>query len=1280
MSDEAPGQDSQHLPTPSKRVLKRILGTRLAAFLAWTLLASGLVLLGLRASMNLVPLLEGEANTWLQERFDARLFGLRADWRGVTPRLHIHSILFRRGAIEDVQVDFDLGSSLRTLSPRISAFEIANAKINFPEDFDLINFLLEQEGQSDLMSMFEDVEFLSGNLAMQVGEYSEALELRWSMQAGGMNRGRIELLPQGHASGEGLVMCYDFDQGLLDRRFQGTIWADGQLVVPDSFTSLLGTSGAISSLDAELSVLDGRLSVLAKADVRNLRMGSYLIDHLELLAKGKGTPWLVEAELDKALFHSGDVSLDLAGTLFSFHEDRQWNFNFPALLFQQLAGFVAASARNETALARWSERFAPKGKLFEIIGRKSKGKPLILTAGFQGLSADSWMGSPAIEQLDGRLVFAAGRARAIVESSVATIELPSVFDQSFEGGRTSGEVWAMFLPQYAGIRGFDLRSEVPRGGGLVINLSYSGPRDPNERQISGRIAAQGLVAEDALTFLPKRLDQGIKNWLRQGVRGGVLDSGEILLSGYVRRRPDVPSLSMELWLDWVDGVLAYHPQWPVAQAVSGRLELAAGSLKGHVKQAMVLGALIEDLRIEMPWKGRRFDLSDAGALPADVLAELIGSAGFGSVALRKVGEVDAQGQVAYRMSASLPLDFESSGIEFALDLNLDGVDLNLTQGVGSRSEVALTELAGQLAYRFPGRFSGEGIQGFLFGQPATLSIRTDSSSFDEDRPVQIEIGSRIDHGVLNALSGRVLPLTGAADYVALIELDPKGQVSPRVRLRSELRGIEAHIPGGLGKLEDESALLLMDLTIEEGLRSGEAVFSLAERVGGLLTWRNLGATAPQVYGTLAFGPEHSEVEMARQDARDLRILGSLPELVWSDLRGFASVPNDFPPVEVSIENLELRRLTLGQIMLENLIIDGSIGDAGVDLSFAGESLEGTWVSVPQDISQLEFSHIHLQPWGQDETRAADMIEDLDLKSLPEVDMAAQSIKIGANDYGAWRFGLRQLDDGVRLVNLQAESRGLTIRAEQDLIWRQLGDGAHETRFVGELTTGDFADAMAQWGFAPSVEAERAQLNADLHWPEVPWQPKLEALTGEMSLVIRRGRFRDFDPGAGMKLLSLLDFNAFISRLTLDFSDVFGEGVAFDEVNVKSQFENGRMRLLGPAKIDGNGGQFRISGSIDLETQALDNQLEATLKISRSLPWLATYLALLGNPVTGLSVVVAERVLRDRIEDVSTARYYVTGTLSEPVFSLTEVEEPEPIPEELIDPDGSNEEPSTARHP
>jgi uncharacterized protein YhdP len=47
-----------------------------------------------------------------------------------------------------------------------------------------------------------------------------------------------------------------------------------------------------------------------------------------------------------------------------------------------------------------------------------------------------------------------------------------------------------------------------------------------------------------------------------------------------------------------------------------------------------------------------------------------------------------------------------------------------------------------------------------------------------------------------------------------------------------------------------------------------------------------------------------------------------------------------------------------------------------------------------------------------------------------------------------------------------------------------------------------------------------------------------------------------------------------------------------------------------------------------------------------LPWYGIYLAL-ANPLVGLGVVVGERVLRKPIEQFSTAKFAITGTLDDP---------------------------------
>ena len=47
----------------------------------------------------------------------------------------------------------------------------------------------------------------------------------------------------------------------------------------------------------------------------------------------------------------------------------------------------------------------------------------------------------------------------------------------------------------------------------------------------------------------------------------------------------------------------------------------------------------------------------------------------------------------------------------------------------------------------------------------------------------------------------------------------------------------------------------------------------------------------------------------------------------------------------------------------------------------------------------------------------------------------------------------------------------------------------------------------------------------------------------------KGRFVDIGEGSGaVRIFSLLNFAAIAKRMTLDFSDVFGKGISFDQIH------------------------------------------------------------------------------------------------------------------------------------
>ncbi len=1220
MPDDAITQASERSQKRFHNGLKTLFGSRTASAVAWSVFIVGIGFFLLRAGMMMTPFFEARANAWLDDNaFNARLTGLQGAWHGMTPTLRVKRIEVEQGVIEDLVVELDLARSLLALAPRINALQIGGADITFAEDFDLIERLANASGRMRLTSILGSAEYLSGNLSVRVGAQDGAMLVQWILYSGTEHRGRVWLRaktddPEGNDTSEALVFGFDLDRGPSLTQVEGALWAKGALRIPDAFASLTGLAGTISALDARVRVSKQQVTASVNVDAEQLRVGDYLIDAVDVFARGAGTPRLITGEFQQARLRRGQHSLDFSGTKLAFEDMKDLFLQVSDQDMQSLTQFAALSAMRETLVVRWLTRFQPAGRLERTSLHARAGSPLTLVTNLEDFSCVSWMGSPALRNVSARAVYAHSAARMLIDSKDAGIELARLFAEEIMLAEATGEVWVRFLPNYVGVQGRDLRAT-----------------------------------------------------------GGEIEQGEIVLSGYVRRQPPVPTMRVEMWLDWRDGELLYHPRWPLARSVSARVALQGGTMSGQLERARLLGMQVEDMTVEMPLGATSVHLRDAGQLPADGALRLLVDSPLGDMLPLARDQLEAGGLVEYELATKLPFKLNRDDFELDLRLRLQDLDVSIESANDASERLSLTELNGVIEYVFPNDLNSDGVDGTMFGQAVNAVFSSGPSSFGAGDRLQAEIRSRISAEFLRPYLGGFAHIDGEMGFAAHVEMDAFGEAAPRVRLASDLAGMRINLPPGLGKNASETAPLLVDLELTHGLAAGKALFSLQKRIGGMLAWQ-AGGEGQEVSGAIALGAEHSRMDVLGSFKSGVRIFGKLPSMTLDELRSWTSgtdAGSSLP--DLHFEALTLDGVDLGSFSLGEVSMDGVLSADAVELAFQGESLAGSWMRAPEGVNQVSLARLHLA--STDESGSAGvggLLADIDLASLPKVDALIESLQLGDKDYGAWRFGLRQIEDGVRFVGLEAESRGLSIRATDDFIWRKLPDGTHDSRFVGELATDNLAEAMAGWGFAPSVEAERAVLIADLHWPDAPWKPKLAVIDGDIDLTIRRGRFRDFEAGAGMRLLTLLDFNAFLQRLTLDFSDAFGEGVAFDEVQVKSHFDTGTMHMVEPVKIDGNGGRFRIDGSINLVTGELDNQFEATLKISRSLPWLAGYMALLGNPVTGLSVVVGERILRDRLEDFSTARYSVTGTLSEPVFSLAEVEPPEPLPAE-ISPEGMSPE-------
>jgi uncharacterized protein YhdP len=129
-------------------------------------------------------------------------------------------------------------------------------------------------------------------------------------------------------------------------------------------------------------------------------------------------------------------------------------------------------------------------------------------------------------------------------------------------------------------------------------------------------------------------------------------------------------------------------------------------------------------------------------------------------------------------------------------------------------------------------------------------------------------------------------------------------------------------------------------------------------------------------------------------------------------------------------------------------------------------------------------------------------------------------------------------------------------------------------------------------------------------------------------------------------------------VTLDFRDIFSEGFAFDEIAGEVGIERGiastdNFRIQGPAA------RIAMSGEVDLarETQKLHVRIVPSLSDSVSIAG-----ALIGGPVAGVATILAQKILKDPLDQIFAYEYSVTGTWAEP--QVSKIDRPAPAATEV----------------
>ena len=1254
--------------------MHRLILRPLLVFLTLAMLVVALFQISGRLMFSLLDELELTANQWLSAQ-QIRLSGLTGDWRGLNPVLRIDRIDLPGGYIAGVYLEVDWLESLirnRVVAQRLT---VSDGYVMLEQtqegwrmlgatgeaNFDLTEFIYH----SDQLVLASRIGFI----AKDIDSASIAAELTVRYEAsnrGGVHRHRLTI-------GNSPAQCKGNCTASFELDLAEKIWfvqepvqsfkADvDNLVIP---RALLGVSSLrIESLAAQWQRVGKEsrgIGSIAFADV-HLPDGAMLAGGASVATRGEQESH--RAELVDVHVARGDerwelppIWLNYSAGLVEFWLDR---------LELGVAGtFVGEALSMQMAAGRWLQALELDGEALNVRGY-ARLAPLQIgyAATIQDLNLNGYRGSPYIRGGAGEFMGHLRGAQMQLNARSMDTQFPETFHQRWLMDECQGLVQAWFRGKYFGLRGQNLRAEID-GTRVAGGFAVSRPPERYEQRLSVLINLDRTSVQRAKSYVPYKLPAGLPEWIDEGPRSGQLSDVKFAYHGQLHTRPFELGRRVELSARITDGQVRYHQDWPHLLELDGTVAVAGKTVRIEVDRGVMGESRIDGSVVVLGDNAAYADVDLVTTTTVPRALNFVRTTPLATWMEFITPDWTGGGELTLAGSMHIPLKLMGVGEhigevpggedELALDLTigLNGVDLALPA-----YRVNLNKMTGELAYEYPFQLDGDDVAGEIFGYPAKFASRADVDTVTFTVIGQASYGDVLDLLDLQDPGGMV----GGFDFDAELHIEMGTEEITRLEVVTDLTGLGLDLPGEYSKLPEESRPTELDLRFLDDYQA----FSF--RHGAATGWLHV-AEVP-LRGAVGFSSAPPMVDVS---VNELVLAGrierfSLDEVVPDGDEDVAL------PIPVRLVALQVGRIDVEELHFPDAILDGYIAPDELQITIASPMLNGTVALKGDDPLQLTLTDIVL-PANPSE---GDPLDVSLMAELPRADVQVDRFQVGDVNYGRWQFKLMPEVGGIRLAELTARVRDVDIASPTGVFWQAEPNRSY---FEGTMTAGNLEEVLPLWGYAPSLATRKASLSAKFDWRGSPGNVDLERLVGQAEFSAEEGRFSDVETGSGaMRILSLVNFSTLAKRLNFDFSDVTGRGVSFDELSGVARFDEGTLTFIEPMEVNGSGSRIRIAGQVDLESGALDNEMIVTLPVNKSLPWYAAWVAL-ANPLAGVGVLVGERVLRKPIEQFSSAKYAVGGTLDEPEVKFvgvwdTSINEPQTAEAPAAeDDDGETESPT-----
>lgn len=1239
---------NQPKPSFSQR-FSRVVLRPLFVFVTFAVVLMAILQAGGRFTMSVIHVFEDELNAVLQTQ-NISVAGLRGDWRGLNPRVSVESVVFPAGQIARMELELHVLESIFRSTWVPHTLVVAGAEVHLEQAAQgwRLRGMGEQPLQFSLDGLLRHSDHLAGRLDVllhpRVGEVARMQADLKMINREGVHFAQLGVWNAAAASQRLQLAFWQTETVLAQGGMTATL--SGSLELPVALTGLsdfvlevsqgvwseqLGKGdGALElafdglSLSADGQSLSGHVQFAADRNAERLRFSSSPLT----LQAGSDQLQLSPVFGQSQYPGKDDTALSVATELLK----PQVNSPLLQLWIDQVdigevSRFVISHFAGFERLVTWIDGLAVRGKANNINLFYESDTGLGYGASLNELSVQGFKGVPTLRNAQARVWgYTSGHAIQVSGEDVY-LQFPDLYATGWDLASAQGIIKIWLGRGYLGVQGTHIKTRV--GDTVAVGgFAITRPQTASEQRLSLQISADQTSVRQARTFVPDNIPPALDDWLQTGLQAGRLSNAQYAYHGQIKVEPGELARRNELTADFSGLRVQYEPSWPAVYDATGRVYVAGTDV--HIKlqqgasESLQVRAAEVTLHNNATYASGTVDVTgDATNMLAFVRSSpLQTNLPFITPAWQGSGRVD------FTAALVVPIRVEQAP-PLVVDLNyeLGQVDLAMPD-----YRLVLRKLQGQGEFSLPHNLTGD-LSGAIFRQPASFTIRHTPQSLSFD-----VAGTATPNDVYNVLATDVtLPLNGDFSFSSVLKLSMDGGVT-QLLVSSDLQGLEVGLPAEFGKLTEDVAPIDIDVQFLEKYQS------VSLRYKTLDGWFHYGDGIER--GAIGI---NADPPMTTVEQRAIAISGVMPRLVlseWVSTEGDSAV---VLPLDWTISKLMVQEFLIDELMFADVLLDAQQQGDNVSFAFNAPAVRGTLQLPAADVLNLDLEFLqipqtNLQTADHIGAPQVDPISVAVGEVLPAAKINIARLMLGDEPFGRWQFEIQpEGDKRVQFLNLDAAVNGVHIE-EGLLSWDLQTD---RSTFTGKLKLDDLAQTLPKWDYAPSLSTTTAAARADVSWSGSPLNINLLGTDGEIEFDARDGRFMEVEAGSGgLRILSLLNFTQLAKRISLDFSDVVGEGMSFDRIDATVGLQGGELTFPKRLTVESSSGDFQLGGRVDLASGQLNNELIVTLPVSKSIPWYGLYLGL-ANPIVGATVVLGERMLRKPIEQFSTAKFAVTGTLDDP---------------------------------